>query len=139
MKEESALKCGDGSPRFSRAFALGDPVRRPGPTRPLDPLTPSQMIEAKHRWTLLYLIGLAVVLAYAALQFGGVVLQSWNYCLLGLGALALLYWLITPRRELAPSLERWLWWPVLLLPCYAVLQLIPLPLPVLQVLSPQRA
>ena len=88
---------------------------------------------------IVFLICLAVVLGYAVLQFGGVVLLYWNYCLLGLGLVALLYWLITPRRELAPGLDPWIRWPMVLLLCYAALQLVPMPLSLLQFISPQRA
>src|SRR5213592_3558122 len=49
-----------------------------------------------------YIAGLAIVFGYAVLKHGGVVAADWNYCLLGLGLLALLYWLYTPQIGLAP-------------------------------------
>ncbi len=86
-----------------------------------------------------YIAGLAIVFGYAVLKHGGVVAADWNYCLLGLGLLALLYSLYTPQVGLAPRPNRGIWWPVLLLPGYVALQLIPLPGSLLRVLSPARA
>ena len=86
-----------------------------------------------------YLIGLGGVLGYAVLQYGGVLRQEWNYCLAGLGVLALLYFLIAPRAALAPAPERRLLLPAALLLGLAALQLVPLPLPALELLAPARA
>ena len=86
-----------------------------------------------------YIAGLAIVFGYAVLKHGGVVTADWNYCLLGLGLLALLYSLYTPQIGLAPRPNRGIWWPILLLPGYVALQLIPLPGSLLRVLSPARA
>ncbi len=86
-----------------------------------------------------YIAGLAIILGYAAFKHGGVVSADWDYCLLGAGLLALLYWLHTPQIGLAPRPNRGIWWPLVLLPGYVALQLIPLPEPLLRVVSPARA
>lgn len=82
---------------------------------------------------------LTLIFGYAVFWYGAVLPANWNVCLLALGFLTLLYSFRTPSAELAPPLDRALRWPVLLLPCYAAFQLIPLPVAVLQVLSPARA
>lgn len=85
----------------------------------------------------LFVIFLAIVYGYAVARYGGV-LVDWSACLLGIGLVALLYGLLTPRFDLAP-LEGWLRWPVLLLPGYVAFQLIPLPVSLVRALSPARA
>lgn len=59
---------------------------------------------------------------------------SWNICLLALGLAAALYWLRVPAQDGGTG---GLW--LLLFPCYVVLQLLPLPLFLLRLLSPARA
>ena len=86
-----------------------------------------------------YLIGLGGVLGYAALQYGAVDRDDWLYCSIILGLLAIVYYAVTRRRELAPKIEPWIYWPLVLLPCYIALQLIPLPAGLLRMVSPQRA
>jgi O-antigen ligase len=86
-----------------------------------------------------YLGALAFVLAYGIFQEGGRDFVQWNVCLLALGLVALTYWLRTKRRDLAPPLGRWLAWAVVLAPSYVALQLVPLPIFLLRILSPTRA
>src|SRR5438552_14251162 len=62
-----------------------------------------------------YIAGLAIVFGYAVFKHGGVVTADWNYCLLGLGLLALLYSLYTPEIGLAPLPNRVTLLPILLL------------------------
>ena len=52
---------------------------------------------------------------------------------------ALVLFLLARRSSLSPRLSPWIRWPALLLPAYAALQFVPLPLGVLRVLSPTRA
>jgi O-antigen ligase len=58
----------------------------------------------------------------------------WNICLFGLGVTAAAYW-YSARQNPEPPRAPWL----LLFPCYVVLQLLPLPLFLLRLLSPVRA
>jgi O-antigen ligase len=81
----------------------------------------------------------SLAFAYAAFQKGGVWPKDWSVFLLALAVLSGVYWLRTPSSERAPSPARWLGWLLAALPCYAAFQLLPLPLPVLRVLSPARA
>ncbi len=82
---------------------------------------------------------MAAIFGYALYREGGVLTRHWNGCLAALGLLAIAYWVLTPRFELAPPLERGLWWPVALWPLYALFQLVPLPYVLLRFLSPARA
>ena len=78
---------------------------------------------------------LTLAFAYAVFQKGGVWPQDWNISLLVLGLLALFY---RPRTPV-PRHEPWLRWPLIHLPAYAAFQLLPLPNPLLRLLSPARA
>ena len=84
---------------------------------------------------MLPLLLLSLAFSYAVFQKGGVWPQDWNISLLILGLLALFY---RPRTPV-PRLEPWLRWPLILLPAYAAFQLLPLPIPLLRLLSPARA
>ncbi len=91
------------------------------------------------RQAVLALLVLAGVLAYTAFQWGGVVRTGRYQYLLVLGLLAILL-------SLGRSLDAWLplpgcvlQWAAVLLPAYVLLQVIPLPVAVLRVLSPARA
>ncbi|MBI3666578.1 MAG: hypothetical protein HY236_10215, partial [Acidobacteria bacterium] len=64
---------------------------------------------------------------------------DWNLSLLLLGLVAVVYWWRAWRAGLVPPMDRWLRWPALLLPCYVVWQLLPLPLSFLRIVSPARA
>jgi O-antigen ligase len=86
-----------------------------------------------------YLTLLGLVFAYAVYLDGGASRGSWESCLPVIGLTGLIYWLRTRRTELAPPLEGWLMRAALLLPVYAAVQAVPLPLPVLRMLSPARA
>ena len=84
------------------------------------------------------LTGLSLVLAYGVFQQGGVWPRDWAICCCALGVLMLLYWL--PQRQVhAPAPGRGVLIPVGLLMSVALLQLVPLPLAVINVLSPVRA
>ncbi len=81
----------------------------------------------------LCLFSLAATLGYAVYQHGGAS-TDWNICLLALGLTAAAYWL---RTVVAPGESEAPWLP--LFPCYVALQLLPLPLFLLRLLSPTRA
>jgi O-antigen ligase len=79
------------------------------------------------------LVVLAAVLGFAVYQ-AGEPYAGWNPCLLAVGVTAAVYWL-RERTEPNGTGPAWL----LLFPCYVVLQLLPLPLFLLRLLSPTRA
>src|SRR5579862_822328 len=86
---------------------------------------------------ILCLVLLSVGLGYAVVQSGGMVHGDWNISLLVIGMGGVVY-LSRPSFAHAPSskaLSRW----ALLMPCYVALQLVPLPLFFLRILSPARA
>jgi O-antigen ligase len=82
---------------------------------------------------------LAVALGYAAFDEGGQVPIGWNTSLLILGAGAILYLLAVSRADRPPFIGQMVAWAVLLPPVYVGFQLLPLPLPLLKILSPERA
>ena len=87
----------------------------------------------------LFLVVMTLVLGYAILQPSQRMLTDWNFCLVGLGLVAVMSGWLAHRDTQAPRLERWLAWAVLLVPCYVAWQLLPLPAFLLRVLSPERA
>ncbi len=99
------------------------------------------MITNEHlkRKAILTLLVLAGVLAYTTFQWGGVVRTGRYQYLLVLGLLAMLLSLGRSRDEWSPLPGRALRWTVVLLPAYVLLQVVPLPIAVLRVLSPARA
>jgi O-antigen ligase len=78
------------------------------------------------------LASLALILVTAACF--GAASPAWNVCLLALGLAVAAFWLRPPEPRLKP-LSPWL----LLFPAYVFLQLLPLPLFLLRLLSPSRA
>jgi O-antigen ligase len=82
---------------------------------------------------------LTIAFGYAVFRFGGYELADLNITLFVIGLTAAVYWLRTPRSDLAPPIQPWLVWTSLLLPAYVALQLVPLPAFILNVLSPARA
>jgi len=95
---------------------------------------------------ILLLASLAAVLGYAVVFLSTAVAQAdqaereyRNYYLLAVGVLGLAYWISVRHWPLDDVPSRALQWLVLLLPCYAALQLLPLPIFVLRVASPARA
>ena len=85
----------------------------------------------------IYLGGMTLVLGYTAYAHGGFLERELNYSLLAVGLLSLAYWVFV--RKATQPLDRWIFWPLALLLCYVLLQIIPVPVPVLRVLSPARA
>ena len=82
---------------------------------------------------------LAAALAYGVYYEGGVLPVFWDVSLLIVSAVAVIYWLVSPRAGLAPAIGPWLGWTVLIAPAYVGFQLIPLPVSWLRILSPDRA
>ena len=95
--------------------------------------------ERLNRRAVLVLLVLAGVLAYTTFQWGGVVRTGRYQCLLVLGLLAMLLSLGRSQDEWSPLPGRALRWTTVLLPAYVLLQVVPLPVAVLRVLSPARA
>lgn len=88
---------------------------------------------------MIYLALLGLALAVAAVGNGGVEETYWSVSWLAIGVIGMVYAWRTPARLRAPKPPWWLLWPPLLLAAYVALQLAPLPLPVLEALSPARA
>lgn len=78
------------------------------------------------------------VVAYVAFQWGGVVRTGRYEYLLILGLLAVVWNLVRWDDQTVPQ-GRVLRWAAVLLPVYALFQVVPLPVAVLRVLSPARA
>src|ERR1700675_4382379 len=96
--------------------------------------------EERLNWRLVgVLVVLTGVLAYTTFQWGGVVRTGRYQYLLVLGLLAMLLTLGRSKDEWSPLPGRVLRWTAVLLPAYVLLQVVPLPLGVLRVLSPARA
>jgi O-antigen ligase len=76
----------------------------------------------------------AAALAYAVLDKGGRTAIGWNASLLVFGIASAIYFL---NRKFASY--PFLLWAILLPPAYVALQLVPLPLPLLRLLSPAKA
>jgi O-antigen ligase len=95
--------------------------------------------ECLNRQAILVLLVLAGVLAYTTFQWGGVVRTGRYEYLLVLGMLAMLLSLVRSPDEWPPLPGRVLRWTAVLLPAYVLLQVVPLPVAVLRVLSPTRA
>jgi hypothetical protein len=82
---------------------------------------------------------MGVVLAYAVFQWGGVVRSDQYQYLLVLGLLAMALSLARARNPWAPAPGRVVRWALALLPAYVLMQMVPLPVALVRVLSPARA
>jgi len=92
--------------------------------------------------TITYAVLLACPLAAAVIASGGRTPFEWNLCVVAIGVLALVYGLHgrkALRRGEPPALDRRVTVLALLVVGYVVFQLLPLPLPLVRLLSPQRA
>jgi O-antigen ligase len=86
------------------------------------------------------LLCLALGLGYAVFAKGGAATPDWNLALLVLGLGVTLFGLCHPRaRNCPPRMTRWLTIPLLLLLIIPILQLIPVPPSLIQLLSPERS
>jgi O-antigen ligase len=90
-------------------------------------------------WPMVTLVALGLSLAWALFLRAGVYPSDWVSTVLFSGGIALLYWMFVRKRNLAPQLARWVRCAIWALPCYCAFQLLPLPLGLLEVLSPARA
>jgi O-antigen ligase len=79
------------------------------------------------------------VLAYAVFDWGGVLRSDQYYYLLALGLLAMGFSLARVRHPWAPAPSRVVRWCLALLPAYVLMQVVPLPVAAVRVLSPARA
>jgi len=86
-----------------------------------------------------FLAALSIAYGYCVFQSGGIDIIDWNRCLVGLGLLVLSYFRFTNKSDLAPAPQWWFWWPPLLLLCFVGLQVMPLPMWFLRIVSPSRA
>ena len=89
--------------------------------------------------TALLLTILGSILGFAAWREGGTDFLAWQLCLAALGVTGFAYLMVFPQREHAPRIDRAVGICSAILFAYVLLQLLPLPLVVLEVLSPARA
>src|SRR6266478_2807556 len=85
----------------------------------------------------IFLALVSIVWGYTVFAYGGVVPWERTIALGALGVVALSYRLAIGRNA-APSLTGVLRWSLLSLPAYAALQVIPLPVRLISILSPSR-
>jgi len=95
-------------------------------------------VDRLNRRAVFVLSVLAGVLGYTTFQWGGVVRTGRYQYLLVLGLLAMLLNLSRSREEWSRLPNRVVRWTATLLPAYVLLQVVPLPVAVLRVLSPAR-
>ncbi len=98
---------------------------------------PSHFLHPWQHW--FYLSLLAGALGFAVFEHGARNLLHWNISLLTIGMASIGYWVTTRSSRLAPAMERFLGSLALLVPAYIALQLVPLPISLLKILSPERA
>ncbi len=85
------------------------------------------------------LCGLTAILGYAAFRLGGVYAGDWLKCLFAIGLTAALFSLAASKASCPPPLPAIVRWLLAALLAVCFLQNIPLPLAVVEVLSPLRA
>jgi len=90
-------------------------------------------------WPIVTLVALGLSLAWALFLRAGVYPSDWVSTILFSGGIVFLYWMFVRKRDLAPQLATWVRCAIWALPCYCAFQLLPLPLGLLEVLSPARA
>ncbi|HZS50506.1 MAG TPA: O-antigen ligase family protein [Bryobacterales bacterium] len=99
----------------------------------------STATPAARRFHTLMLVLLSGVLAYAVFRAGGVLRRDQYVFLFVLGLLGSAYSLFAVVNRLPCKVDRALLWPLILLPAYGALQLVPLPVTLLRLVSPARA
>ena len=103
------------------------------------PLPPADL-NSRFDWSVpCVLVALGVVHAWTALNFDGTSVVEFNLSLLGVGIISAIAWTFVFRRGRAPRLGRWTRGGLLLLPAYALFQVIPIPLALIRLISPHRA
>lgn len=81
---------------------------------------------------------MASALGYAAFGHGGRVPLDWNISLLIIGVGAVAYWALTPPSSVDPGMPILPGVLALLVPAYVAFQLVPLPVFLVKILSPER-
>ena len=87
------------------------------------------------KYALLLLLPMAVGAGVSV----GVWSIEWQWCAAAVALLSLVYWFRPGHVDRGRSFERHITWLAFLAPAYVAFQLVPLPLPVLRLLSPERA
>jgi O-antigen ligase len=85
------------------------------------------------------LVGLSFVVSYSIYRAGGVIAADSYLAAMALAVVAAIAAIAGGRAKSAPRLPRAVLWPLVLLPLYLALQLVPLPLRLLEWVSPARA
>jgi O-antigen ligase len=85
------------------------------------------------------LCGLGLAFGYAVFQYGGILPDDWRISLLAIGCVSLSFWSRPRRRDAPPPLDTLSRGLLAALFFLAVLQVIPLPLAILKIISPARA
>jgi len=85
------------------------------------------------------LLSSGLILGYATLRYGGVLPADWNPCALALGVVLVCGYLPIGRDYMAAPTDRLLYLMLLAIPCWALLQTVPMPLSWIAHLSPERA
>ena len=133
------------SPLGERVARDGAFISRRGPGKgvPAGPLMVNNSVRQDTGFASLLdkttLVTLGAVLTYAVYRWGGVVWSSQYEYLLVLGGLAIGWSFSRSRHDWAPLPGRLMRWATALLPAYVLLQVLPLPVAVLRLLSPARA
>ena len=105
-------------------------------TEPRTATEPRKILGPRQQW--FYLSILAGALGYAVFAHGARALLDWNISLLIIGLGVVAYWVTTPRSDVAPAMDTLLGLLALLVPAYIVFQLVPLPIFLVRLLSPER-
>ncbi len=84
------------------------------------------------------LVLLSLALIWTVFAKGGVYPSDWSVTLLAVGGTASFYSVATDRRSRVPALGKTASLLIVAVPCYVGFQLLPLPLPILRILSPAR-
>ncbi len=91
-------------------------------------------------WTVAgVLAALGLTYAWTALNFAGTSVAEFNWSLLSVGVIATAAWTLLFRAGEAPRLAGWFRCALVMLPAYALFQVIPLPLGLMRLISPNRA
>ena len=85
------------------------------------------------------LCSVGAVFGYAIFRYGGVLPVDWLAALAAIGLIAAAYWLVSKRAELAPAPSRSLRWLLFAFLAAISLQLVPLPVELVRLVSPARA
>lgn len=96
-------------------------------------------MATRHLTTPILLLSLGGILGFATLRYGGTDFVAWNISLAAIGFLGLVFLVTNRSRSQAPPVDRFAALCTALLFAFVLLQLVPLPLGVLEIISPARA